>query len=405
MTIRKSPFSSPFSSGLVLVVAILAASGWASDGAASHACGQEAGLVTLVGGKILRPDGTLHEDMAVVIRDGKIKRLASARAARTGTIRRFDEQTVVFPGMIDLFSSIGTGGQSLETLAAVDADASALDAIAPNDREFSAAIRAGITSAMVAPAPSSLVAGTAVTFRTFAIDGQLDVLRDDGPLLCAFGRGVWRNERPPTSRAGTLLALRNLVEQARRGDAPPRINAALAGHLDSLLVCDSADNLVAVRNVLGDDANRFGIVHTADAVGLATELDGYARPMVVGPYDFTSSRRALLGAATLSKAKIEVAFAGGIPKTTPETLRITAAIAIRYGMDTAAARRAMTINPARVAGVAEQVGSIAPGKDGDLVVFSRDPLRLDATVLEVYIKGRRVFAAANQDSPGAGATQ
>jgi imidazolonepropionase-like amidohydrolase len=184
-----------------------------------------------------------------------------------------------------------------------------------------------------------------------------------------------------------------------------KVNAALAGELDSLLVCDSADNLLAVRNVLGKDANRFGIVHTTDAVDLATELDGYALPLVMGPYDFTSRRRVLLGAAALSNANIEVAFAGGIPRMAPETLRITAAIAVRYGMAAAAARRAITIGPARVAGVAAQVGTIAPGKEGDLVVFSRDPLRLDATVVEVYIKGRRVLAAANQNSPGAGAEQ
>jgi imidazolonepropionase-like amidohydrolase len=57
----------------------------------------------------------------------------------------------------------------------------------------------------------------------------------------------------------------------------------------------------------------------------------------------------------------------------------------------------MTAVPAKVAGVSERVGTIAPGKDADLVVFSKDPLRLDAKVLEVYVRGVRVYCAAHQE--------
>ncbi len=60
----------------------------------------------------------------------------------------------------------------------------------------------------------------------------------------------------------------------------------------------------------------------------------------------------------------------------------------------------MTINAAKVAGVAGRVGAIAPDKDADLVVFSQDPLRPDAKVLEVYVRGVRVYSAADQDTTG-----
>jgi imidazolonepropionase-like amidohydrolase len=74
-------------------------------------------------------------------------------------------------------------------------------------------------------------------------------------------------------------------------------------------------------------------------------------------------------------------------------------------MQPAAARRAITIAPAQTAGVADSIGSIVPGRDGDLVIFSNDPLRLDAKVLEVYVKGIRVYAAKNQESPKEGANR
>ena len=105
------------------------------------------------------------------------------------------------------------------------------------------------------------------------------------------------------------------------------------------------------------------------------------------------------------RSKIDVAFRGGFPESPPEALRITAALAVRYGMEPAAARRAMTIAPAKIAGVAGRVGAIAPGRDGDLVVFSGDPLRLDKVVLEVYVRGVRVYDAVNQGALSTGERQ
>ena len=358
--------------------------------------------VTLVGGQVVRPDGTLGENLAVVVRNGKIRRLVPAASVRDQNARRFDSEVVICPGLIDVFSQVGTAGQSLNTEPFVDPDANVLDAIDPSDDDFATALRCGITAAMVTPSPHNLVAGTAATLRTYGDDGQLDVLCDQGPLLFAFGDQILRQDRPPTARAGAMFEFRNLVQQARAGSAHPLVNAALAGQMDALVVCPRAVDVGTVRNVLGDAAGRFGFVHTVDAIDVAAGLQGHDRPVVVGPYTFASSRRVLLGAAALSHSGVEVAFSGRFPEFPADSLRITAALAVRYGMEPASARRAITIAPARTAGVADRIGSIAPGKDGDLIVFSHDPLRLDAVVLEVYIKGVRVYAAANQDISAAG---
>lgn len=395
---RSSSWILPAVLGTVLTVALSAS---AQDRAGP---GVTAPSVTLVAGRIVRPDGTLDDGVAIVVRDGKIKRLVSANDARGPEIRRFEPQTVICPGLIDLFSSIGLGGQANETTSVVDPDATAADALDPSHPDFGVALRAGVTAAMVTPAPRNLVNGVAVTFRTFVDNrGQLDLLRNDGPLIFAFGDGVWRHDRAPTSQAGALYELRSLVAEARQGNGHPRTCAAVAGRLDALFMCNMANDLHAVRGELGDVAGRFGIVHTADAIDVASDLKDLERPVVVGPYTFTSSRRVLLGAAALSEAGVEVAFSGGFPQASRDSLRITAAMAVRHGMDPAAARRAITITPAQTAGVADKIGSIVPGRDGDLVVFSNDPLRLDAKVLEVYVKGVRVYAAKNQESPKEGA--
>ncbi len=387
--------------GLIALAAALSLVWFAGPGTAAPPA-QGTPPLTLLAGRVVRPNGTLKDHLAVLVQDGKIKSLGPADEAPGEQTRRFGPETVICPGLIDLFSSIGAVGQAVETASFIYPDARAVDAVDPRHPDFQQALRSGITAAIVAPAPGNLVSGVCVSFRTFVDGGKLDVLRDDGPLIFAVGEGVWREDRAPTSRAGALRELRTLLRKARQANAPPRINAGAAGQLDALVVCPTGHDVDTARRGLGGLFGRFGVVHTADALELVADLKGSRQPVVVGPYTFESSRRVLLGAATLAKSGVQVAFLGGFPESPPQGLRITAALAVRHGMDAAAARRAITIAPAKVAGLADRIGAIAPGKDADLVVFSRDPLRLDAEVLEVYVKGVRVYAAANQDPSPAG---
>lgn len=354
---------------------------------------------TLVAGRVLQPDGTLRADTAIHVRNGRIEALGPAAEARGEAVRRFGANTVICPGLIDLFSSIGAVGQTAETVSAFDPGANAADALDPRDPHFPAGLRAGITAALVAPSPDNLVGGACVCFRTFVDRGRLDVLRADGPLAFSLGEGVWRGDRLPTSRAGAVYQLRKLLTKAERGEAHPRVDAALAGQLDAVLICKTRHDVASARQVFADRFGRFAVALGEDAVECADDLGGRQQPVVVGPYSFTSERRVLLGAAELAGKGIEVAFRGGFPQTPPDGLRLTAALAVRHGLDPAAARRALTVAPARVAGVADRIGMLTPGKEADLVVFSQDPLRLDAAVLEVYVKGVRVYAA-DRRAPG-----
>jgi imidazolonepropionase-like amidohydrolase len=335
--------------------------------------------------------------MAVVIQGGKIRQVVPVAEMPRPGVRRLGNGSVLCPGLIDLCASIGAVEQTLTTVQVVDPAVSAVDAVDPEHKDFAGALRAGITAAMVNPAPTNLVSGTCVSFRTRVTDGKLDVLRDDGPLVLGLGEVVWQRERPPTSRAGALHRLRTLLAEAGAGNADPRINAVVAGRGDALMFCPSIEDIDAARDTLGELADQFVFVHSDDALDLAADSQPLPGPVVVGPYTFSSDRRVLLGAAALSEAGVDVALRGGFPHAPPEGLRISAALAVRHGLKPAKARQAMTAVPAQVAGLAGQVGSIAPGRDADLVVFSGDPLRLDATVREVYIKGVRVYAAASRE--------
>lgn len=72
-------------------------------------------------------------------------------------------------------------------------------------------------------------------------------------------------------------------------------------------------------------------------------------------------------------------------------LRVSLILAVREGLDRDQALRLVTINPAEIMGVSDRVGSLAPGKDADLVVWSGDPLDIYQRPEQVYMDGKRVY--------------
>jgi imidazolonepropionase-like amidohydrolase len=77
-------------------------------------------------------------------------------------------------------------------------------------------------------------------------------------------------------------------------------------------------------------------------------------------------------------------------------LRVEAGIAVSYGMPHEAALRSVTLTPAEVWGVADLVGSLEPGKVGDVVVWSGDPFELLTSVEHVFIDGKEISYETRQ---------
>ena len=71
-------------------------------------------------------------------------------------------------------------------------------------------------------------------------------------------------------------------------------------------------------------------------------------------------------------------------------LPYNAALATAYGLDPEEALRAVTINPARIWGVSDRLGSIEAGKVANLFVTTGDPLDVRSQVREVFIRGLRM---------------
>ncbi|MBL8843213.1 MAG: amidohydrolase family protein [Planctomycetes bacterium] len=124
--------------------------------------------------------------------------------------------------------------------------------------------------------------------------------------------------------------------------------------------------------------------------------DGPRRPRPQGdaapaarPVESSASRERWVPAAEWSALGIPVAFqSNGI--TTARGLALNAAYAVRLGMDPRAALRALTIDPARMFHIEDAVGSLEPGKHGDVLVFSGDPFEFSSRLQKVFVAGEEI---------------
>jgi imidazolonepropionase-like amidohydrolase len=135
-----------------------------------------------------------------------------------------------------------------------------------------------------------------------------------------------------------------------------------------------------------------------EASRVAGALADAGVPVVLGPPDsaagpFTvAGERAPGTAATLVAAGVRVAVASsGADPSESRFLPLVAAEAVGEGLDPAAALRAITIEAARACGVENRLGSLAPGKDADLVVLDGDPLRPETRALAVIVDGEVAY--------------
>ena len=101
--------------------------------------------------------------------------------------------------------------------------------------------------------------------------------------------------------------------------------------------------------------------------------------------------RSLANPGRLDAAGVTIAITTDHPVVPIHFLIHQATLAVKEGLDPAAALRAVTINPARILGVDDRLGSLAPGKDADLCVWSGDPLDVMSRVERAYVDGREVY--------------
>ena len=361
----------------------------------------------------------------VRVRDGRIAALGAHLTVPPGATVVDANGGWLLPGFIDAHTHLGlheeaegwAGSDTNELTDPVTAGVRALDAINPDDLGFADALAGGITTVNVNPGSGNPIGGLTVAIHTHGRTVDEMVLRSPSGLKSALGENPKRvygdKKQMPSTRLGTASVIRKAfveaqnylarLEFAEEGKAPPArdltseaLGEVLTGAVPWRQHCHRADDIATAIRIADEFGYRLVIDHGTEAHLIADLLAAKNIPVLIGPLFTTRSkvelrRRSLANPGRLAAAGIEISIITDHPVVPINFLVHQATLSVKEGLDRETALRAITINPARVLGLADRIGSVAVGKDADLVLWSGDPLDVMHRARRVFIGGREVY--------------
>jgi imidazolonepropionase-like amidohydrolase len=136
---------------------------------------------------------------------------------------------------------------------------------------------------------------------------------------------------------------------------------------------------------------KANIEHGFDGYKMIDDIKKSGVNITYGPMIYPFANDALYTPGLLAKAGIKVALTMDSASDFEKHHLHHAQIAVRFGMEPMDALKSITITPAEMLRIDDRVGSLAPGKDGDVVILDGDPLSTFSHVLYTVVEGEIAY--------------
>lgn len=389
-------------------------------------------MIIIKNGTLLDVEKSKFEKMDISIEDGKITGIKKSIKPKKDDEIIDATDKIVAPGFIDAHCHLGLMGDSVgfenddvnEKSDPITPQLRAIDGIDPMDRVFTEAYQGGITSVATGPGSANVIGGQFAAIKTFGKRIDKMIIKAPIAMKCAFGENPKRfygtKGKMPTTRMGTAGMLRETLQKAKEymlkseaaGDditKKPQYDARLEALIPVLKKeiplkahAHKANDIFTAVRIAKEFDVKMTLDHSTDARCIVDELAEENYPMIVGPSLGHRTKVELINksfktAAVLNKAGIKISITTDSPVIPLQHLPICAALAVKDGLDKWEAFKAISINPAEILGLEDRVGSIKVGKDADIVIWSADPLQIDAKVEYTIIDGKVVFSGEGEE--------
>ena len=356
--------------------------------------------------------------------DGKILSVAEDISAPEATVIDA-EGRLVTPGCVDAHCHIGldneaSGWEGRDYNEAVDPitpQMRAIDSIYPMDEAFGLAIKGGVTSACTGPGSANVVGGTFAAIKLTGKRVDKMIIKDPVAMKCAFGENPKRvygqgGKKSPMTRMATAALLREVLFKTRRymedteaGKNPGfdmKLEAmipVLKGELPLKAHAHRSDDILTAIRIAREFNVKITLDHCTDGALIADELAQEGLPAFVGPSLGSKTKLELMHKSfgtpkALVDAGVKVSIITDAPVIPLQYLPMCAALAVKEGLSQEDAWKAITINPAESTGIGDRVGSLEPGKDGDVVIWTADPMvTVGAESYITIVDGKIVYQA------------
>ena len=335
---------------------------------------------------------------------------------------------LVTPGLIDGHTHIGLdesairweGADYNEMSEPVTPEMRGIDGLNPIDEAFQLALAGGVTTAVTGPGSANVMGGTFLALKLYGNCVDEMVIRDPVAMKVAFGENPkWvygqNGKKKPVTRMGIASLLRETLSKAKRYaedlEAAEKNNEKKPAYdfrMEALLPvlkkeiplkahAHRADDILTMLRIAREFDVDVTLDHCTEGHLIVDQLVQANKPVLVGPTlggksKYELKNKSFITPGILSKAGLEVCIITDAPVIPLQHLPLAAGLAIREGMEEEAAWRAITINPAHVAGIDARLGSLEAGKDADIAIFSGNPLReIQAKAVQVFVNGKPVL--------------
>jgi imidazolonepropionase-like amidohydrolase len=332
----------------------------------------------------------------------------------------------VLPGFVEAHGHVGiheeangpAGDDTNEMTTPNTAAVRALDAINIDDEGFRDALSGGVTSVVVKPGSGNPIGGQTVAIKSWGgrtIDEQ--IIREAVSVKSALGENPTRvyggKNQTPSTRLGVAMIIREAFVEAqnyraaraeaeRDGKAFARdlTKETLARVLDGELYWDQHthrhDDIATAIRLADEFGYKLVVNHGTEAHKIADVLAERDIPVIFGPMFTSRSKvelrdRAIANLAAIAAAGVRVAITTDHPVVPINFLVHQASLAVKEGLPRQTALEALTVNPASFLGLDDRVGSLTPGLDADVVIWSGDPLDVNSRAERVFIGGAEVY--------------
>lgn len=362
----------------------------------------------------------------VAIENGKIVAVGQSLSYSDAEVRDVTGMTVM-PGIVDSHCHIGMwedamgfeGADGNECTNPITPELRAIDAINPYDRCFEEAAAGGVTTCVTGPGSANVIGGQFVAIKTYGDSVEDMVLRFPVAVKAAFGENPKRvyngkNQTPSTRMATAALMRKALIEaqeyneKLEKGKADPEkmpernlgkeiLARVIRRELPMKIHAHRADDILTAIRICREFKLRYTLDHCTEGYlitdKLKEALSEDCEGIIVGPLLTDRSKIELKNLSfkapkVLEQAGIEYAMMTDHPVTPEQYLPICTAIAVREGASEEGALKAITINAAKITGIADRVGSIEVGKDADIAVFSGHPFDFRSRCVLTLVNGK-----------------
>lgn len=379
-------------------------------------------VLPMAGGTFTRiPNGK------VFVQDGKILAVGEEKLMppelKGKEILWLDAQGgIIMPGIIEAHCHMGIteekkameGDDCNENVNPVTPFLRAIDAINPMDAAFDDAVRAGITCAMIGPGSSNVVGGQFAVVKTKGRCIDDLVIKAPAAMKVAFGENPKVNfsgmGKSPCTRMAIAAMLREELSEAReylrkkeKGDRDFETDfekecwiPVLKKEIPLKAHVHRADDILTAIRIAKEFDLDMTLDHCSEGHLIAEKVAESGFPAILGP-DLSSRSKievqnmAFKTVGVLNRAGVKTAITTDHPVSLIQSLPLCAGLACKSGLPLEQAYLSITYYPADILGVVDRIGSLEPGKDADIAVFTGNPMETFTDTLYTILDGEIIY--------------